>query len=329
MPLLNVSKAELHVHLEGAIENHLALALAEKNGVNLPTDRFQGAAYAWTDFLDFLNAFDAVGLCLQSGEDYRAITYAYLRDRALAGAVYVELMISPDHADQQGITYEDMLAGLIAACEEAEADHGIVGRIIVTCVRHLGVTRAQWVADQMRANHHPFVVGFGMGGDENAFTFADFRPAYDVAKKMGLGLTVHASEVRGAESLREALHALPDITRVGHGVRVIEDRQLLTECIRRGLHFEVCLGSNIALNVAPSYDVHPLHVLIQEGARFSLNSDDPPFFNTSLEAEYQTGQTSFGLTVDDLQAVTIMALEDSFSAAGHAIAEHLKSDRLV
>jgi adenosine deaminase len=159
----------------------------------------------------------------------------------------------------------------------------------------------------MVAEPHPYVVGFGMGGDEAKFAPLDFAPAFRLAHEHGLGCTVHAGEVCGPESVWAALRDLP-VTRIGHGVRSAEDPRLLDELARRGIVLEVCPGSNLALGLYANRLAHPLHRLIAAGVRVTLNSDDPPFFHTTLGAEYADA----GLDEKALRRIARTALEASF-----------------
>lgn len=307
-----IPKAELHCHLEGTAPPALVRRLAERNGVALPDGLFADEeTFAWTDFPDFLRAYDAASECLRTSRDYRDITYEYLAACAGEGAIYVEMFTSPDHAAAVGMSYLDHLEGTVAGIEDAGRDFGITGRIIVTCVRHLGPESALAVAEATVANPHPCVVGFGMGGDEMPHGFADFLPAFRLAADAGLGCTVHAGEVRGAESVREALDALP-VTRLGHGVRAAEEPALVERLTRDGIVLEICPHSNIATGVYDSLDGHPLPDLLAAGCRVTLNSDDPPYFATSIGREYATAAEHFGMDEAALLAVTRTAIEAAF-----------------
>ena len=307
-----IPKAELHCHLGGTISPVLARRLAERNGTALPAGLFRDDdTYEWSDFAGFMKAFDGVGACLQTPDDLRDATYEYLTSRARSGTLYVELFTSPDQAARVGMSYTAHIDGIAAGIWDAERDSGIVGRIIVNCLRNLGPGRAVEVAETMVAEPHPYVVGIGMAGDETQFAAADFRPAYEIAAAAGYGCTVHAGEVCGADSVRAAIDALP-VSRIGHGVRAIEDGGLVEELRRREITLEVCPGSNVALGVFPDMESHPFRRLWDAGVRVSLNSDDPPFFGTSLEGEYENAAGRFGLDRADLRRVTRTAIEAAF-----------------
>ena len=160
----------------------------------------------------------------------------------------------------------------------------------------------------MLSEPHRYVVGFGMGGDEAKYKPVDFAPAYRLVHDNGLGCTVHAGEVMGPESVWPAINDLP-VTRIGHGVRSADDPRLMEELVRRGIVLEVCPGSNIALGLYPDRDAHPLHRLIDAGVRVTLNSDDPPFFHTTLGAEYEQA----GLSEPVLRGIARTAIEASFA----------------
>ncbi len=306
-------KIELHSHLEGTIKPELAKQIAKRNAVPLDNNLFDdNGGYAWSDFASFLTAYDSVSSCLNNGKDYRDITYEYLKDCASENVIYAETFISPDHAAECGISYDDMISGIASGIDDAERDFGIVGRIIVTCVRHLGPEQGLNVVQTMVDNPHPYVVGFGMGGDENAFTIEEYAPVYNIAANAGYACTVHAGEICGPDSVWDAINYLP-ITRIGHGVKSVYDEKLISELINRKIHLEICPGSNLALSLFPNWESHPLLTIMNKGISISLNSDDPPFFNTTVGKEYQNSAKNFNLNAEDLKKISLMAMEASFA----------------
>ena len=306
-------KVELHSHLEGTIKPELAKQIAKRNAAPLDNNLFDdNGGYAWSDFASFLTAYDSVSSCLKNGEDYRDITYEYLKDCASENVIYAETFISPDHAAECGISYDDMISGIASGIDDAERDFGIVGRIIVTCVRHLGPEQGLNVVQTMVDNPHPYVVGFGMGGDENAFTIEEYTPVYNIAANAGYACTVHAGEICGPDSVWDAINYLP-ISRIGHGVKSVYDEKLLSELINRKIHLEICPGSNLALSLFPNWESHPLLTIMNNGISISLNSDDPPFFNTTVGQEYQNSEKNFNLNIEDLKQISLMAIEASFA----------------
>jgi adenosine deaminase len=242
-------KAELHVHLEGTATPDLVRRLAARHAIALPADLFGGdGRFLWTDFLHFLRAYDAAASAIRTADDYRIVTADYLARCAAEGAVYVEVMASPDHAAAVGLGYDGLVDGVAAGIAQARAATGIEARIVMVCLRHLGPGPAVDVARRVAAAPHPLVTGFGMAGDEAVGRAADFAPAFAIAAGAGLACTAHAGEVCGAESVRDAIRSLP-LARIGHGVRAVEDPDLVREIVDRGLVLEVCPVSNVATGV--------------------------------------------------------------------------------
>jgi adenosine deaminase len=305
-----IPKAELHVHLEGTAPPELIGRIAQRNGLAVPEGLLgDDERFTFTDFLDFLAAYDRAASVIRTGEDYRDITYEYLRACAQEGAIYVELTCSPDHAALVGLTDTEHIDGIARGIDDAR-EHGIEGRILVSAVRNFGVEQALRVARYAADLPHPYVVGFSMAGDEKNFPASQFAEAYAIASEAGLGCTMHAGEWAGPESVRAALE-LP-ITRISHGVRAIEDPALVDELAERGIVLECCPTSNVVLGVYPSYSEHPLPRLAAAGVRFTLGSDDPPYFGASIGGEYAIAQEKLGFDEDRLKAITATAIDAAF-----------------
>jgi adenosine deaminase len=307
-----VPKAELHVHLEGTAPPHLVRRIADRNGLRVPEGVFATPdRFAWRDFLDFLQTYDMAASVMRTAEDYRDITYEYLAACAEQGAIYVELIASPDHAALVGLSDDDHLAGIAAGIDAARDAHGIEARILLTCIRNFGVEQALRIAAYAAGRPHPYVVGFQMAGDEAGYPPEPFAEAYALAERAGLGCTVHAGEWAGAASVRGALE-LP-VTRISHGVRAIEDPGLVRELAARGIVLECCPTSNVVLGVFDSYESHPLPLLREAGVRVTLGSDDPPYFGASVGGEYAIARDRFGMDDAALREVTRTAIEASFA----------------
>lgn len=303
-------KAEIHCHIEGAADPHLVQRLARKYGVDM-NDTIRNGRYVWHDFTSFLATYDKAASVFRQPEDYRLLAYDHFSRLAGQGAIYGEVFGSSDHAALMGMGYEDLVTAISDGITDASREYGIEGRIIMTCVRHLGPEAAENVATQIVNNPHPMVTGFGMGGDERSFATEDFASAFAIAGDAGLGLTSHAGEFGGPDSVREALDHL-NVTRIGHGVRAIEDPDLVERLVHEGIVLEVCPVSNIALEVFNGFENHPLRKLYDAGVRITLNSDDPPFFSSTLEREYQVAAKYFGFGDHMLRQCTHTALDCAF-----------------
>jgi adenosine deaminase len=238
------------------------------------------------------------------------VTYEYLSSCAREGALYVELTASPDHAALVDLGDEEHLDGIARGIDDARRDFGVEGRILISCVRNFGVEQALRVARYAAERPHPYVVGFSMAGDEENFPAGDYAEVFQIAADAGLGCTVHAGEWAGPHSVRAALQ-LP-VNRIGHGVRAIEDPELVQELAERGVVLECCPTSNVVLRAFESYEDHPLPQLRAAGVKITLGSDDPPYFGASIGGEYAVCSERFGFDEHELREITRTAIEAAF-----------------
>jgi len=303
-------KAEIHCHLEGAAPPALVAKQAEKYGIDTSSFLRDGQ-YVWSDFAQFIQCYDAVAQVFKTDEDYAVLTQTYLTELAEANTIYSELIISPDHGDRIGLGADAYLSGIAEGIRIAKEKTGIETRIIVTGERHFGPERVIAAAEYAARTKHPLVTGFNMAGEERMGRVADYARAFDIARDAGLGLTIHAGEVCGPESVVDALDLIKP-SRIGHGVRAIEDAALVDRLVEAGTVLEVCPGSNIALNVYPDFGSHPLRALRDAGVRVCISSDDPPFFFTSLAREYALAADAFGFSDAEINRMTRTALESAF-----------------
>lgn len=303
-------KAEIHCHIEGAAPPDLALHQARKYNVDL-SGLVHDGAYVWHDFTTFLAAYDGVASLFRSEDDYARLAEHYLSSLARDGTIYSEIFVSPDHAARVGLSPDAYVEALGEGMQRARAKTGIESRMIVTGVRHFGVEAVEAAARFAARSRHPLVTGFGMAGDERIGETEDFVRAFEIAREAGRGITVHAGEFSGWESVAAALdHLRP--SRIGHGVRAVENIGCVRRLVDEGVVLECCLGSNVALGVYSSYVEHPLVKLLNAGCRITLNSDDPPFFRTSLAGEYAAAKREFGLDERVLANFTQTAIEAAF-----------------
>ncbi len=306
----HLKKAELHCHLEGAAPPDLVLRQAALYGVD--TSGFlRDGAYVWNDFAEFIACYDRVAAVFRTEEDYALLTETYLQELASVGTIYSELFVSPDHGDRIGLGADAYIAGVSEGIARAKAATGIECRLVVVGERHFGPESVIAAADYAARSDNPLITGFNMAGEERMGTVADYARAFDIAREAGLGLTVHAGEVCGAFSVRDALDLVRP-ARIGHGVRAIEDIELVRRLADLGTVLEVCPGSNIALKVFPDFRSHPLRRLKEAGVRVTISSDDPPFFHTSLRREYELAATEFGFSETEINGMTRTALEAAF-----------------
>jgi adenosine deaminase len=317
MDMRHIPKADIHVHLEGTISPDMVKKLAARNNIPVPAGLIDANNnFSWPDdgtaasaLVGFLKAFDLATSVMKTADDYTDITYDYLTRSAAEGCIYAEIIISPDHGAMVGLTYPQMMDAITKGYEKAQKETGIEARFCATVVRHYGPASAIKAAEAVRDHPHRLVTGFGMAGDENSHTPADFAPAYDIANLNFR--TAHAGEAAGPDSIRAARKAL-GVRRFGHMVRAIEDPALMLELKAANAVPEVCVSSNMALKVFKQYKDHPLRKFFDAGMKVTLGSDDPTFFGTSIGREYQIAHDHFGFTERELLTITRNAIEEAF-----------------
>jgi adenosine deaminase len=191
---------------------------------------------------------------------------------------------------------------------------GITLRGVITCIRHFGPDQAKIIARCAQETAGAFITGFGIAGNEAVLKPVDFAYAFDAAREAGLGLTAHAGEWGGPDSVRDALRDLR-VTRIGHGVRAIEDPALVDDLAERGIVLEVCPGSNVALGLYKDTRAHPICRLHERGVKVTVSTDDPPFFHTTMTAEYQALARAFDWAEGEFAALNRTALDAAFCDA--------------
>ena len=307
----HIPKAEIHVHLEATINPTLCRKFAKRNKINLSEDIFGSQyAYAWENFYDFIKKYDLVTSVIHTPEDYRELTYDYLKECAENNVIYVEAMISSTHAKLRGMTYNSFFEGVVEGAKEAKNEFGIVSKFIMNGIRHLGPESVEKTAREVLNNPHSDLVGFGLAGDELHFPPKLFTKTFNMLHEEKFPITVHAGEWDGPEKIRDAIELLHP-TRLGHGVRCIEEPALVEYIKELDIVLETCPTSNIATKIYKNYQDHPVKQLFDYGVKITVNSDDPPFFNASIAGEYEV-MKSLGLSDYELKLLTKNAVENSF-----------------
>jgi aminodeoxyfutalosine deaminase len=284
-------KIELHVHLEGSVRPRRLLEIAKRNGVALPADTEEELAklYRFRDFAHFIEIWIMTSQVIRAERDFREIVVDYAGEAAAHGAVYVEGIFSPAERVKYGVTWDEAFSGACDGVQEAKERFDVTVRLTPDIPRDLEITDPHEGAERTVTYASKYrergVVGVGLGGLEK-FPPEPFAATFRRAKDEGLGSVPHAGEVEGPASIRGALDAL-GADRIRHGIRAIEDAELLAELAEREIVLDVCPTSNVRTGAVASIEEHPLPNLLEAGVRCTLNTDDPAMFGTDLGREHE------------------------------------------
>ena len=302
-------KIEIHVHLEGSIAADTATDLARRHGFDPPkvlplVDGRYPRRFA--DFQEFIDIYLAVSAQIRDPEDLRIIAEAFAHAQAKQNIIYTETTFTAITHVRAGMDPAEMWG---AVREGLEAGGGNVG-LIVDTPRDNGVVAANRTVEMVEAADAP-IVGLGLSGIEGSVPEGEFRVLREAADKLGLGLAAHAGETGGPERVWAALDDL-GADRIGHGVASARDAALVDRLARDGIPVEVCPSSNVSLGIFESLDDHPFPELWRAGVNVTINSDDPPFFSTTLASELGHAARIAGLTGDDLLELQRRAARAAF-----------------
>jgi aminodeoxyfutalosine deaminase len=288
-------KIELHVHLEGTVRPATLLEIARRNDYPLPATTVEELEqlYEFRDFAHFIEVWILTTNALRTADDFRRVVVDYAAEAAGHGALYVEAIFSPSERVRRGVGWDEIFSGYCDGIQEARERHGLEMRLTPDIVRGFTLEEAEQVVRHAARYRDRGIVGVGLGGLEAQNPPEPYEPAFTLAHELGLASVPHAGEVAGAASVRGALDAL-GADRVRHGIRAIEDPELVTEIAERRIVLDVCPLSNVRTKAVASLAEHPLPQLVAAGALCSISTDDPAMFDTDLGRDYAAA-CSFGI----------------------------------
>jgi len=323
--LKNLPKVDLHRHLEGSLRLSTLAEIARKHGVDLPSydiealrPYVQVTTGEQPDFHTFLEKFSFLARFYPKLECIDRVAYEAVADAAQDNIEYLELRFNPATlALSQGFHFEEVVERVISAVKKAEQDFDIMVRLLTTIRRDYDQDTASRVVDMAIHYADQSIVGLDLAGDEVHYSAQPFAEIFNRAKEAGLGITVrlgitvHAGEATGAESVRIAIELL-GADRIGHGVRASEDLAVMDLVRERGITLEVCPTSNIQTAAVKAIAKHPLRALFQIGLPVTINTDDPSISNTTLTDEYMVAVRGIGVTVSEIKQMILTGVRAAF-----------------
>lgn len=309
-------KAELHLHLEGAVSPALLARLAARHGFPPPPFAAEAENYgSFADLAGFLSVYDAVCKMMRAPADFEDATYETLRRSAQGGASHVELFFSPEAHDSEAISYPEMLDGIIAGIERAEAEFGLTTLVIPAHNRELGPERGMAFLDRVLADRRARIVGIGLDYGERHHPPAPFAALFERARAAGLQVTAHAGEDGPAGNVRDSVELL-GCRRIDHGYHIVDDPELMARCRDLDILFTVCPTTTLHTTIwrdlaAPD---HAIRRMIEAGLGVCVSTDDPAIFGTTLVAEYRLLMDRMGLDRTTIASLAANSLSHGWRA---------------
>jgi adenosine deaminase len=312
-----VPKAELHLHLEGAVSAATFADLAAKNGVALPDGKPTSELYSYGNLLDFLKVYDLVCASVRGVSDFSRITFEALERCALAGARYVELFFSPHAHLAHGVAYATMLDGILDGFRRAQERYGLVAKLIPAHAKPLGAEGGERFLDMVLAERPAEVIGIGFDYDERPNPPVMFARIVERAKTAGLNVTNHAGEDGPADYVRQTVELL-GLRRVDHGYHVVDDPALMDLCREKSVVFTCCPSTTLVTTKWRdlSSPDHAIRRMMEAGLNVTIHTDDPPMFGTTLDREYELIARNFDLSPEALKQIALAGLAASWLEDG-------------
>lgn len=305
-----VPKAEIHIHIEAVIKLASVKKLYKQcNGTEM-SDEELNAIFSYDDLNGFIQAFIKVQNLLVSVEDFN-IVFDDLKEYLVEnGVTYCEAFFAPTAFLKKGFKYEEMVAVFKKKIAEIKAETGIVVKLIMDVSRTFGLENSMNNYNLLKQYPCDDIIGIGLGGAESKGPAADYAPVFQLAKKEGYKVVVHAGEDVGPESIWDGIN-LCQAERIGHGITAIQDEKLMDELKAKQIPVEVCITSNtFTKKVVKEAKDHPIRAFFDKGILVTVNTDDPVFFKSDLLNEYWICHSELNFTMDEIKQLVI----NSFNA---------------
>ncbi|HEY43085.1 MAG TPA: adenosine deaminase [Anaerolineae bacterium] len=315
-------KIDLHRHLEGSLRIETLIELVRREELDLPSDKnaLQAIVQMQPDeprtSANFLAKFTHLRHFFRSPEIIHRVTWEAIADAAADNVRYLELHFTPLALSDVGdFPLSEVVDWVVEAASTAAVEHALHLGLILSVNRHEGVKFAEQVAKIAVDRKERGVVGLSLAGDESNYSAEPFEPIFSAVREAGLGISIHAGEWAGPENVRYAIEVM-GAPRIGHGVRVMEDQEVIRLARDRRVAFEICLTSNVQTGAVSSIREHPMPRMLQAGLQVTLNTDDPGVSDTRLSDEYALAMREFDLSLESIRGLNLTALQASFLPPG-------------
>lgn len=310
-------KTDLHCHLDGSLRLGTILELGERQGVKLPADTPEGLAKAihrgevCASLEDYLTAFDVTLAVLQTEEALRRVAKELALDCAAENVRYLEVRYSPVLHTREGLKPTSIVEAVLDGLRSAERETGIKSNVIVCGIRHMDPQTSVRLAELAVAYKGKGVVGFDLAGAEEGHPARVHQEAIQLILDNNVNVTIHAGEAYGPESIAQAVHHC-GAHRIGHGVRLRENGDLLNYLNDHRIPLEMCPSSNVQTRSAADFASHPLKFYFDFGLRVTVNTDNRLITDTTSTKELLVAHEKMGFTLEDLCTVLVQGFKSAF-----------------
>ena len=314
--LREIPKAELHIHIEGSLEPELMFEIAERNGVVLRYASVEEVrrAYDFSDLQSFLDIYYEATQVLLHEQDFYDLTRAYLQKVASQNVRHAEIFFDPQAHTGRGVPFETVITGIRRALVDGEQQLDVSSKLIMCFLRHLSAQEAMETLYRALP-YEEWIFGVGLDSSEVGHPPEDFKAVFDRARQHGFLTVAHAGEEGPPEYIWQALEELK-VSRIDHGVRCVEDPQLVEKLVAEQIPLTVCPLSNVKLRVFDSIQDHNLKRMLDLGLRVTVNSDDPAYFGGYIAENFHAAQEGLHLSRDDVYRLVKNSFQASFLSAG-------------
>lgn len=305
-------KVELHLHIEGTLEPELMFKLAHRNKVQIPFDSVEEVhqAYQFSNLQDFLDIYYQGANVLLKEEDFYDLTWAYFEKMHQEHVRHAEIFFDPQTHTERGISFETVITGIRRAQQDTLTELGISSELIMCFLRHLSPQAAQATLEQAQP-FKDWIIAVGLDSSEKGRPPELFEDVFRQARDQGYLTVAHAGEEGPADYVWQALQLLQS-RRIDHGVRAMEDPQLMEYLVKNQVPLTVCPLSNIKLRVFSEMRDHNIKQMLAQGVCVTINSDDPAYFGGYMNANFLVAQRELGMTEQDLQQICRNAISAAF-----------------
>lgn len=315
--LRKLPKTDLHVHLDGSLRLATILELAQKQNIELPSTNPRALQEIVTcskgckSLDDYLKGFEITLSIMQTENSLQRIAYELAEDAAAENILYMEVRFSPLLHRNKGLKPTKIVESVLAGLKQAEKEYNIRTGIIICGIRNMTPASSLKMAKLAVDYKDRGVVGFDLSGSESNYPAKEHIKAFELAAKHNINITVHAGEAAGAQSIRQAIYDCR-AHRIGHGIRLHEDNDLLDYVNNHRIPLEVCLQSNLDTNTVRKIAEHPVDTYLKKGLRVTLNTDNRLISNTTLTDEYMLAVNKIGWNYSQVKRVILNGFKSAF-----------------